>query len=136
MAFRSDSTTKRNLGTMEIRRNTRRIRSDLNTASGPLAGISAMVMMMKSKTFHGSRKNREPCAYSLIEISTTNTPRTKLSSASNQGPAWAITTGEVSSPSVIALMTISTTMLYWTRGDSTQEARRGRDPLRREEGLG
>ena len=52
-------TTKRSLGTPEIRRSTRSTRNARSTASGPLAGISAMPTTMKSKTFQALRKKRQ-----------------------------------------------------------------------------
>jgi len=44
---------------------------DRSTDSGPAAGSSATATMTKSKTFHGSRKNHGPNAYSRAASSAT-----------------------------------------------------------------
>ncbi len=87
----SPPTTRRSVGTTEMRRITRRIRSARSTEKPSVVGSSAMATTKKSNRLHGSRKKRRRNAKIRSAISTTKTARMMPSISSSAGPTAAIT---------------------------------------------
>ena len=116
-------TTARIWGTTEISRRTRMMRKARNTASGPAAGSQAMATMAKSNRFQPLRKKRPRHAASFNPSSSVNTHRATVSMARNHGPIAAIAVFDVSRPSEMALITMTTVIVMEKTRDSTRVAR-------------
>ncbi len=112
-------TTRRSVGTAVISRRSRSTRKARSTENASAAGASAMPTTMKSKMFQPSRKKAARCTIMRAVSSTTNTASTTRSIVSRIGPQRSIAAWLVSTPSVIALSTISAMMKRSVRGSLT-----------------
>ena len=122
-AVMNPSTTRRRLGTVEIRRKTRKIRNARIAEKPWVAGIKDTATIRKSKMFHPSRKNRARYTISLASSSATKIPRHTLSSSRIKLPARAMIVLDVSIPSKIALKIITHMMNVLKRGDLINRSR-------------
>jgi hypothetical protein len=104
------STTRRNLGAVEITRNTRNIRKARRTVNDPPVGTSDTATTNVSKMFHQFVKNRKRYATSLRASSTTKITRHILSNDLIRPPKFDIIVSDVSKPKIIALNMITPIM--------------------------
>lgn len=118
--------TARICGTTDISLSARRIRNARDTENAPLDGSRAAATIAKSNRFQPLRKNLGPWAMSFRAISVTNITSAVLSMKCSRLPAVAIAVGDVSSPSVTALMPITTLINVANRGWSINVRRRPR----------
>jgi hypothetical protein len=128
MACSSAPTTTRMRGTTEIRRNTRKIRSERSTDRLPADGINDMPTIRKSNQFQPVRKKAGPNAMILSATSAAKMIMITPSTVSSTPPHVAITVSEVSRPRVIALITISAVIDHWKVLAQRISARRRRIP--------
>jgi hypothetical protein len=122
MACKRPVTTRRIALNCEISRSTRNMRKARSTENAPEDGISAMATMMKSKMRHGSRQKPVKLAVSRAAISATKMARHSLSMNMSTGPNRSIHQGEVSSPRVMALTTMTAMMKRSNSGLATSVA--------------
>ena len=110
IALNSPAMTFRMLGTTESSLSARRMRSARRTENCCEAGTNATLTITKSKMFQPLRKKPRRYANIFIASSTTNIAIAMRSSTRRSPPKRAINSGEVSSPSPIALITITAVM--------------------------
>ena len=96
--------TVRICGTIASKRNALMMRKARNTERGPAVGTHAIATITKSKMFQALRKKRPRYNQILRPISAVKNQSASVSSVSNRGPAVCIASGQVSRPSVTALI--------------------------------